>query len=452
MMAGVTEAIDLRTMAAERCHDPYLRCAFYGAAQTAMGVSGSCVLAHSPQGCYQLVEIAFGWQSEDYTQTEILCTKLCEDEIVYGGETALAKTIMEAKSLKVPAMFVLSACGPEIVGDNISAVCDEMRKKVDFKIIPIECAGFRGSQYDGVDIALDALLKRLAVDHKRKIPNSVCLIAPHANANPTWMADLAWVKGALAMLGANVVATLTHRTTLSEFENVTSAEKSIVLSYDAGQKAADHLSREFGIEQLCRGIPLPIGFTNVRRWLTALGEALDAAGVAERMAAEGERMVVEQCRRKGFDLFSLSRLSTAIVADATIGIPLIRLATEDLEMVPVLISLRSSGKAAEEVMGNELRDLRLNPSIVFHTDVYRTRRSLAEVRPKTVFGSNIEKHAAEGLDGVEYVFQLINPIQRFRMIDREYFGYTGILNLFESIQNDFWDRYRSKRKRYEARW
>jgi len=168
--------------------------------------------------------------------------------------------------------------------------------------------------------------------------------------------------------------------------------------------------------------------------------------------AEGERMVVEQCRRKGFDLFSLSRLSTAIVADATIGIPLVRLAVEDLEMVPVLVSLRSSGKAAEELLGNELRDLRLSPNVVYHTDVYQVRKSLAEMRPKTVFGSNIERHAAEGLDGIDYVFQLINPIQRFRMIDREYFGYTGILNLFESIQNDFWDRYRSKRKRYEARW
>jgi len=451
-MTDMTEAINLKIAAAERCHDPYLRCAFYGAAQTAMGVSGSCVLAHSPQGCYQLVEIAFGWQSEDYTQTEILCTKLCEDEIVYGGETALARTIIEAKSLKVPAMFVLSACGPEIVGDNISSVCEEMSKKVDFKIVPIECAGFRGSQYDGVDIALDAMLKRLAVDDKQKIPDSVCLIAPHANANPTWMADLAWVKGTLVKLGANVVATLTHRTTLSEFENVASAEKSIVLSYDAGQKAADYLYREFGVEQLCRGIPLPMGLTNARRWLTELGKALDAADVAEGMIAEGERMVVEQCRRKGFDLFSLSRLSTAIVADATIGIPLVRLAMEDLEMVPVLISLRSSGKAAEELLGNELRDLKLSPRVVYHTDVYMTRKSLAEIRPNTVFGSNIERHAAEGLDGVDYVFQLINPVQRFRMIDREYFGYTGILNLFESIQNDVWDRYRSKRKRYEARW
>ncbi len=94
----------------EKCHDPYLRCALYGAAQTALGFAGCCVLSHSPQGCYQLVEAAFGWQSADYTETLTLCTKLCEDEIVHGGEELLARTILEAQALNPPIMFVITAC------------------------------------------------------------------------------------------------------------------------------------------------------------------------------------------------------------------------------------------------------------------------------------------------------------------------------------------------------
>ena len=38
------------------------------------------------------------------------------------------------------------------------------------------------------------------------------------------------------------------------------------------------------------------------------------------------------------------------------------------------------------------------------------------------------------------------------MIDRAYFGYTGMLNLIETMQNDWLDRYRSKERRYKARW
>jgi len=143
------------------CHDPYLRCAFYGAAQTAVGVKHACILAHSPQGCELLVGTAFSWQQADYIETKSLCTKLCEDEIVHGGEQTLARTIEEARTFDVPVVFVLTACGPEIVGDDIRAVCEDMAGLVPFRLVPIECAGFRGSQYDGIDIALETILGRL---------------------------------------------------------------------------------------------------------------------------------------------------------------------------------------------------------------------------------------------------------------------------------------------------
>ena len=64
--AGGYTAIEPGRDGQARCHDPYLRCALYGAAQVVLGVRGSCVLSHSPQGCYQLVEVAFEWQDADY--------------------------------------------------------------------------------------------------------------------------------------------------------------------------------------------------------------------------------------------------------------------------------------------------------------------------------------------------------------------------------------------------
>ena len=447
----MTETRELMTATAEKCHDPYLRCAFFGAAQTALGITGCCVLAHSPQGCYLLVNAAFGWQDADYTETLILSTKLCEDEIVHGGEELLARTILEAQELKMSIMFVLSSCGPEIVGDDIVTVCEDMRPQVDFEIVPIECAGFRGDQNEGIDIALDAMLKKLVIQRGEKIPGSVCLIAPHANNNPTWMGDLAWVKGILQQMGAKVLATLTHDTALSEFQNVASAEGCIVLSHDAGQKAADYLAQEFGAEQLCKGMPLPVGFTNTRRWLTELGTRLGTQDVAERLAIEGEKMVVEQCRRKGLEQFFMHRVPAAIVADATVGIPLLHFITEDLEMIPRLVCLRSCPPGTKEILERELKELDLSPKVICNADVYQSKLALGETKPEVVFGSNIERHAVEELD-IPFVFRLVNPISRFRTINREYFGYTGMLNLIEFIQNDWLDRYRSKERRYKARW
>ena len=453
----MAETKKLMTATAERCHDPYLRCALYGAAQAALGVTGCCVLAHSPQGCYLMlsgypvVDGAFRWQDADYTETFILSTKLCEDEIVHGGEELLARTILEARELKVPILFVLSSCGPEIVGDDIVAVCEGMQPQVDFKIVPVKCAGFRGDQNYGTDLALDAILKRLVVRKSEKIPGSVCLIAPHANSNPTWMGDLAWVKGVLSSIGVKVLATLTHDTALSEFQDLASAEACIVLSHDAGQKAADYLAQEFGMEQLCKDMPLPVGFTNTRRWLTELGKKFNAQDAAEKLIVEGEKMVVEQCRRKGLEQFFMHRASAAIVADATVGIPLLHFIIEDLEMVPRLLCLRSCLPAMKQVLERELEELSISPRVVYDADVYQARLALGEVKPEVVFGSNIERHAVEEFD-IPFIFRLVNPISRFRSINREYFGYVGMLNIIECIHNEWLDRYRSKEKSYKARW
>jgi len=435
----------------ETCTDPYLRCAFNGAAQTALGVSGSAVLAHSPQGCEYLVNNAFASQECDYMETITLCTKLCVDEIVHGGEDVLARTIREAKDLPISALFVLSACGPEIVGDDIVAVCETLQPQVKFRLVPIECAGFRGSQYDGIDIALDTILKRLVKNSNKKIPGSVCLVAPHANANPTWIADLEWVQQILTRMGVRVVATLTHKTPLSEIENAASAETSLLLSHDAGQNAADYLSATHGVEPICSGIPLPIGMTNTQRWLTTLGERFDALKEAERIIAEGERMVMATCRRKWPMARFLYRTPAAIVADATVGIPLVRFVTEDMEMTPELVALYTSQRTVRELLERELKDLGLTPRIVYGTDVYQTRRSLGEVRPRVVFGSTIERHASAGL-GVSYIVEVVRMMRQFRMINREYFGYTGILNLFECVQNEWTMGWRSKERRYEAKW
>ncbi|MDD1684875.1 MAG: hypothetical protein LUQ19_03180 [Methanoregula sp.] len=440
-----------RVSSPESCTDPYLRCAFNGAALTALGVSGSALLAHSPQGCEYLVNTAFAAQECDYMETMTLCTKLCVDEIVHGGEDILARTIREVKGLKISALFVISACGPEIVGDDIVAVCESLQPEVKFRLVPIASAGFKGSQYDGIDIALDTMLKRLVNRSVKKVPGSVCLIAPHANANPTWPADLAWVRQTLSRMGIPIAATLMHKTPLSEIVNAASAETSLVLSHDAGQKAADSLSATYGMEQVCRGIPLPIGMTNTQRWLAALGERFDRQKKADEMVSEGERLVTATCRRKWPMARFLYRTPAAIVADATVGIPLVRFVTEDMEMTPAFVALYSSQRPVRDLLEAELNSLSLTPKVVYGTDVYRTRQGIREVMPRVVFGSTIERHASEGL-GVAYVVEVARMMRQFRMINREYFGYTGILNLFECVQNEWTMAWRSKERRYGAKW
>jgi nitrogenase molybdenum-iron protein alpha/beta subunit len=182
-----------------------------------------------------------------------------------------------------------------------------------------------------------------------------------------------------------------------------------------------------------------------------LGRRLGAEDVADALIARGESMVVKACRRKGLEQSAMHRAPAAIVADATVGVPLLRFITEDLEMIPNLVCLRSGQVGTDTMLEGELADLGLQSQVVYNADVYRSRTALAESRPEMVLGSNIERHAVAEL-GIPYVFRLVNPVSRWRMIDRAYWGYVGMLNLIEFIQNDWLDRYRSKKRRYKARW
>ena len=162
-------------------------------------------------------------------------------------------------------------------------------------------------------------------------------------------------------------------------------------------------------------------------------------------------MVMATCRRKWPMGRFLYRTPAAIVADATVGIPLVRFVTEDMEMTPALVALYSSGRPVRDLLGRELSDLGLNPKVVYGTDVYTTKKSLEEIKPRVVFGSTIERHAAHGLE-IPYIVEVVRMMRQFRFINREYFGYTGILNLFECVQNEWVMGWRSKEKRYEAKW
>ncbi|MBU7026097.1 MAG: nitrogenase associated protein, partial [Theionarchaea archaeon] len=367
--------------ATSACIDPYLRCAFYGACQTAFGFENACIIAHSPQGCQLSADVAFQWQQADYTMTEVLCSKLCEDEIVHGGEDTLRRTILDARTYDVPLVFVISACGPEIVGDSIQSVTEEMEPTVDFQIIPIAAPGFLGSQYKGVDIALETLIKRFSKDkenEKEKRENTVCILAPHASGNPTWPGDLHWIKEVFAAINVEVSSVLTYHSSLQDLETIMSCETCLVLSHDAGLQAAQ-LLQNHKIEWLCKDVPLPIGVENTRNFLELLGTRFDSEKEIENIIQKGEQTVIQNLRRRGLQVEFFNKISAAVVADSTIGIPLLRFLAEDLEMIPELVLLRSdNGRTLAE---REIKTLQINPEFKCGVDVYQVKEYLKTVNP-----------------------------------------------------------------------
>lgn len=428
----------------QHSRDPVLGCALEGVASVVAGIEAAGIVIHSPQGCASTVAAAFDAHEIDFTKRKVGCTRLFETDIIMGAGEKLTGLIKEADgSFHSRVLFVVGTCAADIIGEDIEGLCNQIQPEVAAKLIPIVAGGFRGNVYAGMDLGLKALLPFI-VKQPVKTPRSVNLILPQANLNPTWWADLEWVKQILAQLEVEVRTVLPYHTSLPELENAGGAAANLLLSHDAGRDFALKLQERYGIPLILGDIPLPIGLKNTARWLRALGIYFDREDKVEALIRQGETRVADLLRRRA--LMSIPRYHNcrvAVSADATLGIGLLRMLFEELEMIPELLLIRSGNAAAREILERELLGMGIAPKLAWDVDGYQIKTALGQVTVDAVLGSAWEKYMAEEL-GMKVAFDALTPTNRDVYLDRAYLGYEGMLNLLEIIGNDWERAFRSK--------
>jgi len=430
--------------------DPIVGCALEGVATIIAGIEGASIVIHSPQGCAATVALGYDNHEIDFTQRKVACTRLFETDIILGAGQKLKDLIAEADAtFQSKVLFVVGTCSADIIGEDIDGICRTMQAKTNARLIPIMAGGFRGNSYDGMDLGLKTLLPFIKQpDEVTKIPRSVNLVAPQASLNPTWWSDMHWVERMLNAMDATVQATLPRHTTMHQLRHASAASANLLLSHDVGAPFMAQMAERHETPQLLADLPLPIGLKNTARWLRALGEHFDAQEVAEKMIAEGEAMVVDVLRRRALMIIPRYRnCRVAICADATIGIGLVRLLFEELEMIPELLLFRSDSAQARSLLQKELDSMGIAPKVAFGIDGYQIKKALSEHKVDAVLGSAWETYLAEELE-IQLAFDVLSPTNRDVYVDRPYFGYDGMLNLLERIGNDWEIAFRSK----EIRW
>ena len=424
--------------------DPILGCALEGVASIIAGIEDVSVVIHSPQGCAATVATAYDAHEIDFTKRKIGCTRLFESDIIMGATQKLQDMIREAdNAFSTKVMFVVGTCSADIIGEDIEAICRNMQEEITAKLIPIMAGGFRGNSYTGIDIGLEALLSFIKKEDSKNV-NTVNIIAPQANLNPTWWADLKWVTETLEFLGVKVQTVLSHITSLSELEAAGTASANLLLSHDVGYKFAKKMENIHGIPLILADIPLPIGVKNTTRWLTALGVHFNVEEKVQQLIEKGEEFVVEILRKRALMIIPRYRnCKVAISSDATIGIGLVRMLFEELEMIPELLLFKSDMLESEKILARELDDLGISPKVAFAIDGYQIKQALADIGVDVVVGSAWEKYIAEEV-GIKIAFDVLSPTNRDVYLDKEYFGYEGMLNILEIFANDWERAFRSK--------
>jgi nitrogenase molybdenum-iron protein alpha/beta subunit len=113
---------------------------------------------HGPKGCthhnFSLLH-ATGLDNEKVNLPALVSTALNESDIVFGGESALLRTLESVAGRGPDAIFVLSTCIVDTIGDDVRAICS---REYGVPVVVIPTAGFLGGTFqNGVANALSAL-------------------------------------------------------------------------------------------------------------------------------------------------------------------------------------------------------------------------------------------------------------------------------------------------------
>jgi nitrogenase molybdenum-iron protein alpha/beta subunit len=217
-------------------------CTLTGAISVTSHVRDAVTIVHGPKGCshHNISLLHATWLENDHAVLpSIVSTGLSQTEVIFGGEEILRTTIAHAADKDVRAVFVLSTCVVDTIGDDVSAVCSE---EYGVPVIPVPTAGFLGGTFqDGVNNALSALAGMAEVCRKGTGVN----IIGEMNLEYEVEENYAEVTRLLSLLGLDINLRFVHDITADTIRRLGGARLNILRS-PALVPVGEHLKARFG--------------------------------------------------------------------------------------------------------------------------------------------------------------------------------------------------------------
>ncbi len=146
-------------------------CCYAGCKGVVLGPTRDIVnITHGPIGCGFYSWLTRRNQTDPSTtpdghnfMTYCFSTDMQDEQIIFGGEKKLRQAIQEAYDNFHPkAIAVFSTCPVGLIGDDVHAVCRDMKEKLGINIFGFSCEGYKGvSQSAGHHIANNQIFKHV---------------------------------------------------------------------------------------------------------------------------------------------------------------------------------------------------------------------------------------------------------------------------------------------------
>uniref|UniRef100_B8HM93 Nitrogenase iron-molybdenum cofactor biosynthesis protein NifE n=1 Tax=Cyanothece sp. (strain PCC 7425 / ATCC 29141) TaxID=395961 RepID=B8HM93_CYAP4 len=221
-------------------------CAFDGAMIALVPITDAAHLVHGPIAC-----AGNSWGSRGSLSSNAqlykmgFTTDLTENDVIFGGEKRLYKSILEVQHRYNPAaVFVYSTCVTALIGDDLDAVCAAASQKTGTPVIPVHSPGFVGSKNLGNRLGGEALLEHVVgtAEPDYTTPYDINLIGEYNIAGELWN-----VLPLFEKLGIRVLAKITGDATYQEVCYAHRAKLNVMICSKALINMARKMQEKYGI-------------------------------------------------------------------------------------------------------------------------------------------------------------------------------------------------------------
>lgn len=396
-------------------------------------------------------------------QGRVPCTELTQDEIIFGTNDKLQRTLRMMIDEYQPSLIgVINTCIVMAIGDDTAGAIrhlssslnrnydEEIELNADCKILPIESGRITGDVTEGFQRASLLLVDNLMSPEIEPIENSVNLIGP-CISQYNWSNDLEEFRRLLGLIGVRIISTLTAGSYLQQIEHAPQAVLNIVTHDDYGTPIAQYLKEKFGMPFIGPDALPPYGLRETTSWLQLvaaqlglpLSEAkgLDVEKIVRRETEAVERRLIPQLKRLTLR-HHLKGVPFAIFAEAPACLSIASFLEEYLGLEPVLLGLKTVGQNTNPrpkgrgYLDKVLAQSNYTPKVLLKPDGFETQEALKATEPQLLLGSSLEQFLAYDA-GVSSAFVGISyPVaDEIMLTERPFVGYKGVLTITEKVIN-----------------
>src|ERR1035438_5843326 len=221
-------------------------CAFDGAKIALQPITDVAHLVHGPIACEGHSWDGRGSKSSgSQLYRTSFTTDMSENDVVFGGEKRLYKSIKEIiDKYDPPAVFVYQTCVPAMIGDDINAVCKAASEKIGKQVIAVMAPGFVGSKNLGNKLAGEAILDHVIGTEEPEFttPYDINIIGEYNLSGELWQ-----VKPLLDELGIRILACISGDAKYHEVARSHRARAAMMVCSKAMINVARKMEERYGI-------------------------------------------------------------------------------------------------------------------------------------------------------------------------------------------------------------